>query len=79
MKLSEQLLREMQGQQFPQFSLKYSPEQGHTLILSTGQKLQLGKVHHSALEDLFLAMNLINGLAEDPKMISKERISSQIN
>lgn len=79
MKKAEQLLREMQGPQFPQFSLKFSPEQGYTLILSTGQKLQLGKVHHSALEDLYLAMNLFNGLAEDPKMISKERISRQLN
>lgn len=79
MKKAEQLLREMQGPQFPQFSLRYKSGYGSTLILSTGQELHLGNIHDSALEDLFLAIKLINGLAEDPKMISKERISRQLN
>ena len=79
MKLSEQLLRETRRPQFPQFSLRFKPGYGSTLILSTGHELHLGYIHDSALEDLFLAMNLINGLAVDPKMISKERISSQLN
>jgi len=79
MKISERILRETIRPQFPQLSIKFTVDEGHTLIMSTGQKLQLGKVHHSALEDLFLTVNLINRLAEDPKMISAERINSQLN
>ena len=79
MDITDRLLREIKGPQFPQFSIKFTPADGHTLILSTGQQLHLGKVHHSALEDLFLAVHLLNRLAEDPKMISKERINSQLN
>ncbi|GEM_PF-5329327 len=79
MNISQRILREIKGPQFPQLSIKFTPKEGHTLIMSTGQQLQLGTVHHSALEDLFLMVNLLNRLAEDPKMISKERISSQLN
>lgn len=54
---------------FPRLGL-HSTKKGETLVISTGQRLELGKVHPAALEHLFTTIKTINRLAQDPTMIS---------
>ncbi|MBO6622400.1 MAG: hypothetical protein JJ892_11940 [Balneola sp.] len=63
--------------QFPHFNVKFEPENGHTLCLSTGDQLELGKVHPALMEHLFTTVKTINRLAHDPTMISYERLKDE--
>lgn len=63
--------------QFPHFSVKFEPQKGHTLCLSTGDQLELGKVHPALMEHLFTTVKTINRLAHDPTMISYERLKDE--
>ena len=79
MNILERTTKQALKSSFPHFSIKFTPKTGYTLILSSGHTLELGHVHPSMLEHLFTTVKTINMLSNDPKMISKKRLNSQLN
>ena len=60
--------------QFPHFSIRSDQKNGYSIELSTGEELDLGKVHPAALDYLFATVKAINDLVADPKMVSYDRL-----
>lgn len=67
----------LERSQFPHFSLHSNPKNGYSIKLSTGEELNLGKVHPAALEHLLSTVKAINNLAMDPKMLSYDRLKHE--
>ena len=67
----------LERSQFPHFSLNSDSEKSYSIKLSTGEELNLGKVHPVALEHLFSTIKAINKLAVDPEMLSYDRLKEE--
>lgn len=66
-----------QLERFPHFTLYGDEDGNHRIELSSGQRLELGKVHKAAVMDIVELVKTINKLAQDPTVLSYEALKDR--